>query len=168
MTWFKSADLMNPDKDTKELPKALWITAIVCGCIGTLLHIGLIFIRKLRAVYPFNLIIISVAIVLWIIVAVVYCLQIQWKYNLIMLFLTALIGVLPLFIGLKSKRLTDEGYFLFYILSVALIVIGIMFYILDRSKDFPFTAISAIFLSTGIAFGKCTLCSNLFCCSLIY
>ncbi|CAH8838169.1 unnamed protein product, partial [Trichobilharzia szidati] len=153
MAWFMSPDLTISDSRyvPYQLPTSLWITAIVCACIGTVLHVALIYIRRLRAVYPLNVFIILIVVILWIVVAVIHCYQIKWKYNLLMLFLTAVIGVLPLFIGLRSKRLTDEGYFLFYLLSMALIIIGIMFYYFSRSKDFPFNVLSAIFLSTGIA-----------------
>nr|CAH8840133.1 unnamed protein product [Trichobilharzia regenti] len=154
MTRFTFNDATGSERqsDTKQLTTALWITVIVCGCVGFVLHVCLVFIQSWRTLYPLNVVTVSFAIILWSIVAAVFFRELCWVYILIALLLTAVIGVSAILVGFKSKRLTDAGYFVFFLIGLVLIIIGITFYIFYQLFGFPFHILYGVFIAIGIAF----------------
>ncbi|CAH8838160.1 unnamed protein product, partial [Trichobilharzia szidati] len=138
-------------RDKKQLPTVLWITAFVCGCIGFVLHIFLAFIRRFRTLFPLNVITVSFAIILWCVVVAVYCRELCWVYILIALGSTAVIGLSASLIGFKSKPLSAVGYCFFIVISMIFIIIGIMFLFHHQLFGFPFLILYGVFIGIGIA-----------------
>ncbi|VDQ00873.1 unnamed protein product [Trichobilharzia regenti] len=93
---------------------------------------------------------ITVIIILWSIVAAVFFRELCWVYILIALLLTAVIGVSAILVGFKSKRLTDAGYFVFFLIGLVLIIIGITFYIFYQLFGVSFALEVLILLSVLI------------------
>nr|CAH8840110.1 unnamed protein product [Trichobilharzia regenti] len=102
---------------------------------------------------PHKVITIIFVIIIWSVVVVLYCRELCWVYSLIVLLLTSVIGVSTMLIGFKSKPLSDAGYFVFFLISLIFIIIGVTFYLFYQLFGPPFHILYGVFIAIGIAFG---------------
>ncbi|CAH8838142.1 unnamed protein product, partial [Trichobilharzia szidati] len=116
-----------------------------------ILHVCLVNVRKLRAMRAVSVLTMLLVIILWSGVTVIYCYKVNLMCNLLALAITAFVGIISITVGFTSRPLSDRGYFVLYLISVVLILIGFVFYLIFQIFRFPYNLVSGTLVVIGEA-----------------
>nr|CAH8840151.1 unnamed protein product [Trichobilharzia regenti] len=90
-------------------------------------------------------------IILWSGVTAIYAYKVNLICKLIALAITAFVGIIAIIVGFTTRPLSDRGYFVLYMISMVLILIGFVFFIIFQIFKYPYNLVCCGFVVIGEA-----------------